>query len=142
MNRYVILRHFRKQVYFSLISNPTAKENYSRFFDIFFIFINRLKIIRPSRQKYKYITNFKAFEKTGLLPIAISILSSKKLYSIFRYFSLFFLTDSILSDQADKNMSRYVILRHFRKWIYFPMISNPIAEKKNSRFYDIILYFY
>ena len=41
-----------------------------------------------------------------LLPTDIQTQSQKKLFSMFRYFSLFFLTDLILSDQAEKNMDR------------------------------------
>ena len=40
----------------------------------------------------------------GLLPTDIQTQSRKKLFSICRYFYLFFLTDLILSDQADKNI--------------------------------------
>ena len=42
-----------------------------------------------------------------LLPTDIQTQRQKKSFLIFRYFSLFFLTDLILSDQADKNMGRY-----------------------------------
>ena len=40
----------------------------------------------------------------GLLPTDIKSQSQKKNISIFRYFSLFFLADLILSNQTDNNM--------------------------------------
>ena len=42
----------------------------------------------------------------GLISTDIQTQSQTKLFSIFRYFSLFFLTDLILSDQAEKDMER------------------------------------
>ena len=42
----------------------------------------------------------------GLRSTDIQTQSRKKLLTIFRYFSLFFLNDLILSDQADKNLDR------------------------------------
>ena len=42
----------------------------------------------------------------GLLLTDIQTQSKRKLFSIFRYFSLFFLTDLILFDQVDKYMDR------------------------------------
>ena len=79
-------------------------KQYWNFLIFFFIFLNRLNIIQSSRQKYGLIENFKAFPKMGLRPTDIQIQSRKKLFSIFRYFSLFLLTDLILSDQADQRM--------------------------------------
>ena len=75
----------------------------------------------------------------GLLPIDIQTQSKKKLFSIFRYSFSFFLTDLILFDLANRNMDRYGILRHFRKWAYFPLISKP-GVKKNY-FFTIFRYY-
>ena len=80
------------------------EKNYFRFFHIFLLFFYRLDIIRLDGQKYGLIDNFKTFKKMGLLQTEIQTLRRKKLFLTFPYFSLFFSTDLILSDRADKNI--------------------------------------
>ena len=75
-------------------------------FDIslfFFILFNPLYITRPGRQKYELIGSCKSFKKMGLHPIDMQTRRQKK--SIFPYFSLFLLTDFILSNRAGKNIN-------------------------------------
>ena len=82
-----------------VVSKPRAGKNYFVFSIFFFIFFNRLNIIRSSSKKYGWIGNFKVFQKMGLLPTDIQTQSRKKLFSIFFDIFLYFLTDLILSDQ-------------------------------------------
>ena len=86
------------------IQSQRQKKIIFNFFILFFIFFNRLNIIRSSWKKIGWIENFKAFKKMGLVPTDIQTKWRKKLFSIFRNFYLLLLTDIILSDQADKNM--------------------------------------
>ena len=83
-----------------------------------------------------------ASRKMSLRPIDIQTQSQKKLFWIFRYFSLFFYNDFILSDQADQNMDRYGTLKPFRKWAYFPTLSKTGAEKNYFRFSILFFIFF
>ena len=113
------------------LPNDIQTKSRKKLFSIFLHFIfKRLIIIRSSRQKYGQNGNFKAFQKMGLLPIDIQTQSQKKI--IFDFSIFFFIFSNRLNithDQADKNMDRQGILRHFRKWAYFPSISKPRDEK-------------
>ena len=77
----------------------------------------------------------------GLLFIDVQTQSQKKLFSIYRYFSLFFLTDLILSDRADNNMNRQGIIRPFRKLSYFPSMFQTKSRKKLYSIFRSILIF-
>ena len=57
---------------------------------------------------------------------------------IFPYFSLFYLTDLILPDRADKNMNWYVIPNPLRKCAYIRSIRKT-GDKKN---FDFSIFFF
>ena len=80
---------------------PSLDYDFSLFL---FIFFNRFNITRSGGQKYELIGNFKSFKKMCLHPADMQTRRRKKI-SIFPYFSLFYLTDLILLDRADKNMN-------------------------------------
>ena len=122
------------------IQTQSRRKNCFRFSIFFLVFFNRLNIIRSSRQKYGKIGNFKNFQEIDLFPTHIQT-EPKKIISDFLYFTLFFSTDLILSDQADKNMDRQGISRPFRIWAYFPPISKHRAEKNYFRF-SILCFFF
>ena len=63
----------------------------------------------------------------------------KKNISIFPYFSLFFLTDLILPDRADKNVNSKIILSPLRKCAYIRPIGKPGDKKKK---FDFSLFFF
>ena len=78
---------------------PRAEKNYFRFFDIFdYLFFNRLHIISSSGKnmdRLRIVSPLRNASSYHRYPNEV-----KKNY--FRYFSLFFLTDLILSDLATK----------------------------------------
>ena len=116
MDRYGILKPFIKWAYFPTISKPGAKRTYFRFLDIFLYFFMTTSYYRTRPTKIWIDMEFYGLPKMGLLPIHIQTQSQKKIIFDFRYFSLFFLTNLILTDQVDKNMDRYGILWPSRKW--------------------------
>ena len=88
--RYGILRPSRKWAYLQPISKHGDEKFYIRFLIFFFIFFNRVNIIRSSRKRYGEVWNFNAFQKISLLPTNIQTRRRKKLDSIFHYLSLLF----------------------------------------------------
>ena len=100
----------------------------------FFKFFNTLNIMRSRGKKYGLIGNFKTFKKMWLLPTDIETQRRRKIFSIFPYFALFFLTGLILYDRTDKNMNWWIISRPFGKYNYFNQYLNPATKKKNFNF--------
>ena len=88
------------------ITNKINQKNYFRLCHIFLYFflidllfsLFSFYITRSGRQKYELIGNFKFFMKMRLHPIDMQTRRQKK-NSIFPYFSVFLLTDLILSNQ-------------------------------------------
>ena len=72
--------------------------------------------------------------------LLISKARAGKNYFLFFDIFLFFLTDLILSDQAEKDEERQGILRPIRKRAYFLMISQARAQKKNL--FDLSIFFF
>ena len=115
----------------------------SRFLSLYFNRLNILNIIRSIQKRYGGIGDIGPFRKWKYFsPISKPSVETNNFQFFDFWLYFFFLTDWILSDQADKNMNIYWILRHFRKWEYFSPISKPSGEKQNFRIFDFLLYFF